>query len=109
MLSCGLTYSGHPLSCAAGVACVEYYEKANIPGNVDKVGAVLAKRLSEMKEKYACVGDVRSIGLFSAIELVKDKKTKEALVPYGKDPDGVMGKILGELKKRYFMTYTKDV
>jgi len=42
------------------------------------------------------------------VELVKDKETKEALVPYGKDPEGVMGKILGMLKERKFMTYTHE-
>ena len=90
LLSCGLTYSGHPLACAAGVACVNYYEEADILENVNKVGKVLGEKLEEFKEKYKCVGDVRYIGLFSAIELVKDKKTKEPMVPYGKDPDGIM-------------------
>ena len=108
LLSCGLTYSGHPLACAAGVACVEYYEKNNIADNVNKVGKVLGEILEEMKQKHQCVGDVRYIGLFSAVELVKDKATKEAIVPYGKDPDGIMGKILGKLKERRFMTYTHE-
>ena len=108
LLSCGLTYSGHPLACAAGVACVNYYEEANILGNVNKVGKVLGEKLEEFKEKYKCVGDVRYIGLFSAIELVKDKKTKEPMVPYGKDPDGIMGKIIGMLKERKFMTYSHE-
>jgi taurine--2-oxoglutarate transaminase len=108
LLSCGLTYSGHPLSCAAGVACVDYYEEADILGNVNKVGQVLGETLEEMKKNHPCVGDVRYIGLFSAIELVKDKETKEPLVPYGKDPEGVMGKIAGLLKARKFMTYTHE-
>lgn len=108
LLSCGLTYSGHPLACAAGVACVNYYEEANILENVNKVGKILGEKLEEFKEKYKCVGDVRYIGLFSAIELVKDKKTKEPMVPYGKDPDGIMGKIIGMLKERKFMTYSHE-
>ena len=108
LLSCGLTYSGHPLACAAGVACVNYYKEANILENVNKVGAVLKKKLEEFKEEFKCVGDVRSIGLFSAVELVKDKKTKEALVPYGKDPEGIMGKIIGMLKAKGFMTYSHE-
>jgi taurine--2-oxoglutarate transaminase len=108
VLSCGLTYSGHPLSCAAGVACVDYYESANILDNVAKSGKVLGEKLEEMKENHSCVGDVRYIGLFSAVELVKDKATKEALVPYGKDPEGIMGKILGYLKEKKFMTYTHE-
>lgn len=108
LLSCGLTYSGHPLSCAAGVACVNYYEEANILDNVNEVGMLLGEKLEELKESHACVGDVRYIGLFSAIELVKSKQTKEALVPYGKDTQGIMGKILGLLKERKFMTYTHE-
>lgn len=108
LLSCGLTYSGHPLACAAGLACINYYEEENILDNVNKVGKILGEKLEEIKEKHPSVGDVRYIGLFSAVELVKDKNTKEALVPYGKDPEGVMGKILGMLKERKFMTYTHE-
>ena len=107
-LSCGLTYSGHPLACAAGVACVHYYEKANILENVQKVGALLGKELEKLKEAHPSVGDVRYIGLFSAVELVKDKKTKEALVPYGRDPEGIMGKIVGALKAKGFVTYSHE-
>jgi taurine--2-oxoglutarate transaminase len=108
LLSCGLTYSGHPLACAAGVACVNYYEEAHILENVNKVGKVLGELLEGLKEAHTCVGDVRYIGLFSAIELVKDKKTKEPIVPYGKDPEGIMGKIIGLLKQRKFMTYSHE-
>ena len=108
LLSCGLTYSGHPLSCAAGVACVNYYEEADILSNVNKVGKVLGEVLEELKQHHKSVGDVRYIGLFSAVELVKDKETKEPLVPYGKDPKGIMGKITGLLKERKFMTYTHE-
>ena len=108
LLSCGLTYSGHPLACAAGVACVNYYSKAKVLENVNAVGQVLGKELEALKEKHACVGDVRYIGLFSCVELVKDKETREALVPYGKDPEGVMGKIIGMLKAKKFMTYSHE-
>ena len=61
LLSCGLTYSGHPLACAAGVACVNYYKEANILENVNKVGKVLGELLEELKEKHPCIGDVRYI------------------------------------------------
>lgn len=105
VLSCGLTYNGHPLACAAGVACVKYYLEHDIPGKVKETGKVLGAILEELKEKHPCVGDVRYIGLFSSLELVKDKTTREPLVPFGKDPGGVMGKILGILKERKFMTF----
>ena len=108
LLSCGLTYSAHPLACAAGVACVNYYKEANILENVNKVGKVLGELLEDIKSKHACVGDVRYIGLFSSIELVKNKDTKEPLVPYGKDPEGKMGKIIGALKAKGFMTYSHE-
>jgi taurine--2-oxoglutarate transaminase len=107
-LSCGLTYSGHPLSCAAGLACVNAYEKYHILDKVAKTGKVLGEILEELKKKHACVGDVRYKGLFSAIELVKDKETREPLVAYGRDPEGIMPGIIGELKKRAFMTYSHE-
>jgi taurine--2-oxoglutarate transaminase len=108
LLACGLTYSGHPLACAAGLACVNYYETAGIMEHVQTTGIVLGELLEDLKLKHKCVGDVRYIGLFSCIELVKDKKTKEALVPYGRDPQGIMPQILGLLKERKFMTYTHE-
>lgn len=108
LLSCGLTYSGHPLACAAGVACIDFYEEENILDNVNAVGKVLGEHLEEMKRTHPCVGDVRYIGLFSAVELVKSKETKEAIVPYGNDPQGIMGRIVGMLKERKFMTYSHE-
>lgn len=108
MLSCGLTYSAHPLACAAGVACLNFYKESNILENVNKVGKVLGEILEELKAKHPCVGDVRYIGLFSSIELIKDRETREPLVPYGKDPEGVMGKIIGALKAKGFVTYSHE-
>ena len=108
LLSCGLTYSGHPLACAAGCACVDYYINNNILDNVNKVGKVLGEKLEEEKAKFNCVGDVRYIGLFAAIELVRSKETKEPLVPFGKDPEGIMKKIIGLLAERGFMTYSHE-
>ena len=84
---------------------MNYYLKHDIPSHVQKVGKVLGEILEELKAKHPCVGDVRYIGLFSSIELVKDKKTREPIVPYGRDPEGTMGKILGMLKKKRFMTF----
>ncbi|MGC4018892.1 MAG: aminotransferase class III-fold pyridoxal phosphate-dependent enzyme [Muricomes sp.] len=103
----GLTYSGHSLACAAGVACVKYYDKANLLEHVKQVGTVLGEILEELKEKHRCVGDVRYIGLFAAAELVKVKETKEPLVPYG-DKSGTMGRIIGALKERGFSIFGRE-
>ena len=107
-LLCGLTYSGHPLACAAGVAALNYYQAADILGNVQKTGKLLGDILDGFKAKHACVGDVRYIGLFSAIELVKDKETREPLVQYGTDPEGIMGRIIKMLVQKGFITYSHE-
>jgi len=108
LLSCGLTYSGHPIGCAAGLATLDVYEEDDLLENANKMGAVLADILETLKEKHSCVGDVRYIGLFSAIELVKDKATREALVPYDGDSERLMSKINGMLSERGFSTYTHE-
>jgi taurine--2-oxoglutarate transaminase len=78
-LWCGLTYSAHPLSCAAGVAAVQAYEEDGLIENAEKVGKYLGKRLEKIKKDHLSVGDFRQIGLFSVVELVKDQTTKEPL------------------------------
>jgi len=75
----GLTYFGHPLSCAAALATLKIYFDENLIENSKNMGAVLGEGLEEIKKKNTIVGDVRYIGLFSVIELVQDRGTKEAL------------------------------
>jgi taurine--2-oxoglutarate transaminase len=79
----GLTYSGHPLACAAGIATFEVFERDGILERVRDLGTrVVEPRLREIAARHASVGDVRGAGLFWAIELVKDKTTREPLVPF---------------------------
>lgn len=81
MLWCGLTYSGHPLACAAGVATISVYEEDNLLQNAVEMGEFLGYRLEELKRKHASVGDARYIGLFSALEIVKSKLSKQPIDP----------------------------
>jgi taurine---2-oxoglutarate transaminase len=81
MLWCGLTYSGHPLACAAGLATIDVYSEDGLLQNANKVGKYLGKRLETIKKNHPSVGDVRYIGLFTAIEIVSDKKTKKPIDP----------------------------
>lgn len=104
----GLTYSGHSLACAAGVAAVDYYKKHHIAEHVQKVGKVFGELLEEQKAKHRCVGDVRYIGLLGAVELMKDRDKKIPLVPYGYDENQTMAKIQGLLKERGFATYGRE-
>ncbi|WP_434577410.1 aminotransferase class III-fold pyridoxal phosphate-dependent enzyme [Thermoanaerobacterium thermosaccharolyticum] len=108
VLMCGLTYNAHPIGCAAGCATIDVYEKEGLIENSKKMGKVLGAELEKLKEKHACVGDVRYIGLFSAVELVKHKGTKEPLVPYGKDPGKIMPRIIDKLRERGFSTYSHE-
>lgn len=79
----GLTYSGHPLACAAGVATFEVFARDGILPRVKDLGErVVAPRLQAMAEKHPSVGEVRGRGLFWAIELVRDRATREPLVPF---------------------------
>jgi taurine--2-oxoglutarate transaminase len=80
-LPMGLTNSGHPLAVAAGVAAVEVYREEGLVESARAMGVVLKEGLEELKARHPSVGDVRSIGLFSTIELVKDRETKEPLAP----------------------------
>jgi taurine--2-oxoglutarate transaminase len=80
-LPMGLTNSGHPVGVAAGVAAVEVYREEGLIENAREMGAILAEGLQVLQDKHPSVGDVRAIGLFSTIELVKDRETKEPLAP----------------------------
>jgi taurine---2-oxoglutarate transaminase len=82
MLWGGLTYSSHPVSCAAAIANLNIYEEEGIFEHVELEGEYLASRLEQLKATHACVGDVRYKGLFSVLELVRDKNTKEPLAPF---------------------------
>jgi taurine---2-oxoglutarate transaminase len=106
MLWGGLTYSGHPVCCAAAVANLAVYEEEQIFANVELGGRYLASRLETMKRKYACVGDVRHKGLFSVIELVKDKASREPLAPFnGSSPE--MAKLAAHLKARHLYAFSR--
>ena len=79
----GLTYSGHPLACASAVASIRIFEDEGILENVRTVSdTVIAPRLAEIAERHPSVGEVRGLGFFWALELVKDAGTREPLVPY---------------------------
>ena len=104
----GLTYSGHPIGCATTIAAIDVYKEEGIEDNVRKQGKVLADILDAFEKKHLCVGQVRHSGLFSSIELVKDKEPREPLVKFNSDPDGLMPKIIGMLKAEGFSTYSHE-
>src|SRR5213593_3807637 len=78
----GLTYSGHPLACAAAVASIEAFREEGIVENAAAMGEVLADQLPKLAERHTSIGDVRGLGLFWGLELVRDRATREMLVPF---------------------------
>ncbi len=78
----GLTYSGHPLACAAGVASIEAFREEGIVENAAELGEVLGDGLAALADKHESIGEVRGLGLFYGLELVKDRETREPLVPF---------------------------
>lgn len=84
----GLTYTSHPVSLAAALANIEVMGEERMVENAEKVGRSLTRMLRDLGEAHPSVGDVRSIGLFGIIELVKDRNTKEPLTPWnGSSPE----------------------
>jgi taurine--2-oxoglutarate transaminase len=83
MLYTGLTYCGHPLSCAAGVAAIESYLEEDLIEGSRRLGAAMLVELRRMQQRHATIGDVRGgHGLFAVLELVRDRATRAPLAPW---------------------------
>ncbi|MDX6513758.1 MAG: taurine---2-oxoglutarate transaminase [Gaiellaceae bacterium] len=78
----GLTYSGHPLACATGVASIEAFREEGIVESAAERGDDFARGLADLQEKHPSIGDVRGLGCFWGLELVKNRETREPLVPF---------------------------
>ena len=79
----GLTYSGHPLACASAVASINIFKEEKIVENARMIGNdVIRPALQKLKDKHPSVGEVRGLGVFWAIELVRNRKTRQPLVPF---------------------------
>lgn len=95
----GLTYSGHPLATAAAVATINAMTDEGIVENAAMIGEdVLGPGLAKLAESHPSVGEVRGVGVFWAVELVKDPQTREPLAPYG-GSSPAMSEVLGACKK----------
>jgi taurine--2-oxoglutarate transaminase len=86
----GLTYTAHPISLAAAIANIEVMRSDRLVERAASMGAVLRRFLTDLGEQHPSVGEVRSIGLFGVIELVRDRRTKEPMAPFnGTSPEMV--------------------
>jgi taurine---2-oxoglutarate transaminase len=99
----GLTYSGHPLACAAAVACIGIYRDEGLIERARRLGDdVIGPALRAMQARHPAVGDVRGLGAFWAIELVRDRTTREPLVPFNASgtADAPMAELAAACKRR---------
>jgi len=107
----GLTQFGNPTSCAAAIAAIAAYREENIVENSRVLGIKLLSELEKMKQRHPSIGDVRGLGLFAAIEFVRDRKTREPVVPWTvenyekKNP--TMSAILAQMKADGVMGYNR--
>jgi taurine--2-oxoglutarate transaminase len=107
----GLTQFGNPISCAAAIASIQIYQEEGLIENSRVLGNKLLGELEKMKQKHPSIGDVRGLGIFAAIEFVKDKKTREPLVPWTvehyekKDP--AIGGVLNQMKAEGVIGYSR--
>ncbi|MRS04841.1 aminotransferase class III-fold pyridoxal phosphate-dependent enzyme, partial [bacterium] len=86
----GLTYNGHPISLAAAIAVIKVMQQDHIVEKAASTGTVMAEMMAELVNRHPSIGEVRSIGLFGAIELVRDRKTCEPMAPFnGSSPEMV--------------------
>jgi taurine--2-oxoglutarate transaminase len=101
----GLTYSGHPLACAAAVATIDVMKEEKIVENAAEIGEkVIGPALRELAKKHKLIGEVRGQGVFWALDLVTDRATKAPLAPYG-GTSAAMTEIVTECKKRGLMPF----
>ncbi|TDZ80131.1 Taurine--pyruvate aminotransferase [Mycobacteroides salmoniphilum] len=101
----GLTYSGHPLAAAAAVATLATMAAEDIVGNAERIGAgVLGTGLRDLASSHPCVGEVRGTGVFWAIELVADRRTKEPLHAGGSVAEAT-ARIVGECKSHGLLPF----
>jgi len=95
----GLTYSGHPLATAAAVATIDAMSEEKMIEHAADIGQNVIKPLvEELQAKHKLIGEVRGLGVFWALDLVKDRATKEPLAPYG-GSSPAMAELMAACKK----------
>jgi taurine--2-oxoglutarate transaminase len=97
----GLTYSAHPVACAAALEVLKIYEDEGLIENAADMGHYIDQQVERMKDRHPCIGDFRNTGLLGCIEVVKNRETREPMAPYNAKPEEmvVMGQVAGKLRQ----------
>jgi taurine--2-oxoglutarate transaminase len=109
MLALGLTYSAHPVACAAALETLKIYEDENLVANAAAMGQYVTEQVELLKQKHPSIGDFRTTGLLGCIELVKNRSTKEPMAPFNAKPDEmvVMNKVAAKIKELGMYTFVR--
>jgi taurine--2-oxoglutarate transaminase len=100
----GLTYNAHPLGVAAAIACIKEYIRLDVRGHVLEMEPILKKKLQELKANHPSIGDVRSIGLFGAVEFSKSRET-QSVITETENGDPFLAQFLLVLREHGLLTF----
>ncbi len=109
VLPLGLTYSAHPVCCAAALETIKIYEDDKLIENTIAMGKYMNEQVELLKQKHPSIGDWRNTGLLGCIELVKNRTTKEPMAPFNAKPDEmqVMNKVAAKIKELGMYTFVR--
>ena len=105
----GLTYSAHPVCCAAGIEVLKIYEEEHLIENGAAIGKYIDQRVEDLKTIHPSIGDFRNTGLLGCLELVKNRMTKEPMAPFNAKPDemAIMNKVAAKLRELGMYTFVR--
>src|ERR1700761_2888472 len=105
----GLTYSAHPVACAAGVEVLKIYEDEHLIENCAAMGRYIDEQIESLKQRHPCIGDWRNTGLLGCLEIVKNRATKEPMAPFNARPEEmtVMNQVAARLKQLGMYTFVR--
>ena len=105
----GLTYSAHPVGCAAALEVLNIYEEDGLIDNAAAMGKYIEAEVEKLKAKHASIGDFRNTGLLGCIELVKNRATKEPMAPFNAKPDemAIMNKVAAKIRELGMYTFVR--
>lgn len=109
VLALGLTYSAHPVSCAAALETLKIYEDEHLIENAAAMGKYMDVQVELLKQKHTSIGDWRNTGLLGCLEIVKNRKTKEPMAPFNAKPNEmeVMNKVANKIKELGMYTFVR--
>ena len=109
VLALGLTYSAHPVACAAALETLKIYEDDSLIENASAMGKYVSEQVEFLKQKHPSIGNFRTAGLLGCLELVKNRSTKEPMAPFNAKPEEmmIMNKVAAKIKELGMYTFVR--